>query len=65
MTPAEQKLQAFNMKKRLIWKAIEADPALSTNKLAVAHGVSTKTVLRLMVTHWKRRALGTEENSNG
>jgi len=40
MTPAEQ--QAFNLKKRGIWRAIEANPDVVATKLAVEHKVSSK-----------------------
>jgi hypothetical protein len=58
MTPAE--LQAFNLKKRDIWMAIEANPDVIANRLAKEHGVSSKTVLRLLIEYWKRRALVAE-----
>ena len=60
MTPAEQKLQAFNLKKRDIWVAIEANPNVVAYKLATEHKVSTKTVLRWLLTYWKRRAMAAE-----
>jgi hypothetical protein len=60
MTPAEQKLQAFNLKKRDIWMAIERNPDVVANRVAVEHGVSSKTVLRLLITYWKRRAEAAE-----
>jgi hypothetical protein len=58
MTPAEQ--QAFNLKKRDIWRAIEANPDVVATKLAVEHKGSSKTVLRLLITYWKKRALSAE-----
>lgn len=67
MTPQEQKTQAFNLKKRDIWMAIEANPEFTINTMAVQHGVSSKTVLRLLITYWKRRAMVAEakEKANG
>jgi predicted DNA-binding transcriptional regulator YafY len=59
MTPAEQ--QAFNLKKRDIWMAIEANPNVTARKLAVEFGVSIKTPLRLLITYWKRRAPAAEQ----
>ena len=35
MTPAEHKLQTFNLKKRDIWMAIEANPDVPAVRLAV------------------------------
>jgi hypothetical protein len=42
MTPAEHKLQTFNLKKRDIWMAIEANPDVPAVRLAVEHKVSSK-----------------------